>query len=148
MSEYIAEATDYIEKAAYAVLITVDEENKPSLREIGPFVNNGLNVYFTTQVDSQKVKHFNINPFVTLYFPNINLNPKEFKSLAITGKVSHITDETRINCVLDELGQKSLYYKNHISKEWFDLWRIYKLTSETLQFTDSTMPVRTIKIEV
>lgn len=148
MSELITEAINHIEKAAYALLITVGEENKPSVREIGPFVNNGLNVYLTTRIDSQKVKHFNINPFITLYFPNNNLEPKEFKSIALTGTISRITDETEINYVLDELEHKSPYYKKHICKEGLDIWAIYKFTSKTLQLTDYSKPIRTIKTEI
>lgn len=148
MNELITEAINYIEKATYALLITVGEENKPFVREIGPFVNNGLNVYFATRIDSQKVKHFNINPFFTLYFPNNNLEPKEFMSIAITGTTSRVKDETEINYVLDELDHKSPYYKKHISKEGLDIWAIYKLTSETLQLTDYSKPTRTIKTEV
>jgi general stress protein 26 len=67
MSEMTAEALGYIEKSIYALLITVGEENKPCVRYVGPFVNNGLDIYFFTSKDSRKVKHVECNPFVTLY---------------------------------------------------------------------------------
>jgi hypothetical protein len=46
MNEIVTEVVDYIDKTLYALLITVGEENKPFAREIGPFVNIGLDVYF------------------------------------------------------------------------------------------------------
>ena len=39
MSELAAEALGYIEKSLYALLVTVGEENRPCVREIGPFIN-------------------------------------------------------------------------------------------------------------
>ncbi len=72
MSVTAAEAVGYIEKSSYALLVTVGEDNKPSVREIGPFANSGLDIYFVTRIDSQKVKHITVNPFITLYFPNTN----------------------------------------------------------------------------
>jgi general stress protein 26 len=64
MSDLAVEAVGFIEKSPYALLITVGKENKPFVREIGPFVNNGLDIYFVTRIDSQKVKHIGINPVI------------------------------------------------------------------------------------
>jgi len=99
-------------------------------------------------MDSQKVKQFTANPFATLYFPNTNLNPKEFRSIAISGRISRITDETELICALEQLGAKAPFHRNQMDKEWFEDWAIYKLTSDTLQFTDMAKPKRTVKIEL
>lgn len=103
MSDATVEAVSYIEKSSYALLITVGDDNKPSVREIGPFVNNGLDIYFVTRIASQKVKHINLNPFVTLYFPNTNQVAKEFKSIAIVGKAGRVPEGNEFNGVLDKL---------------------------------------------
>jgi general stress protein 26 len=69
MSDTVVQAIAHIEKSKYALLATVGEDNRPSVREVGPFVNNGLDIYFVTRLDSQKVKHIGMNSGVTLYFP-------------------------------------------------------------------------------
>jgi uncharacterized pyridoxamine 5'-phosphate oxidase family protein len=148
LSTIAAEAVSYIEQSSYALLITVGEENKPFVREIGPFVNNGLDIYFVTRIASQKVKHININPFITLYFPNTNQAVKEFRSIAITGKATRVPEGNEFNDVRDKLEQKSPGYKKYISNEGFNIWAIYKMTTTSLQSTDYSKSTRTVKEEV
>jgi len=76
MSDATVEAVNYIEKSPYALLVTVGEKNRPFVREIGPFVNDGLDIYFVTRRDSRKVRHVNVNSFVTLTFQTRNKTHK------------------------------------------------------------------------
>ena len=55
MSDTKLEAIKYIEKSLYALLVTVDGENKPCSRYIGPIVTIDLDIYFVTRIVSQKV---------------------------------------------------------------------------------------------
>jgi nitroimidazol reductase NimA-like FMN-containing flavoprotein (pyridoxamine 5'-phosphate oxidase superfamily) len=148
MSDTAVEAIGYIEKSSYALLITVGEGNKPSVREIGPFVNNGLAIYFMTRTDSQKVKHINSNPFITLYFPNTNQTIQEFRSIAVTGKAARVPEGNEFNNVLEELERKSPGYRNYIGREGFKRWTIYKITATSLQSTDYSKSTKTVKEEV
>ena len=148
MSDTAAEAVSYIEKSSYALLVTVGEGNKPFVREIGPFVNNGLDIYFVTRIASQKVKHIGINPLVTLYFPNTNQAVKEFRSIAVTGIATRVPEGNECNGVLEKIEQKSPGYKNYISNEGFKIWTIYKITAQSLQSTDYSKSTRTVKEEV
>jgi nitroimidazol reductase NimA-like FMN-containing flavoprotein (pyridoxamine 5'-phosphate oxidase superfamily) len=148
MSAAAAEAVSYIEKSSYALLITVGEENTPSVREIGPFVNNGLAIYFVTRIASQKVKHIGVNPFITLYFPNTNQSVKEFRSVAVTGKAMRVPEGDEFNGVLEKLERKSPGYIKHIGNEGFTIWTIYKMTANSLQSTDYSKSTRTVKEEV
>lgn len=147
-STNVSEAVSYIEKSTYALLITVGEDNKPSVREVGPFVNKGLDIYFMTRIASQKVKHIDINPFITFYFPNINQNAKEFRSIAITGKALRVPEGNEFNGVLEELEMKSPGYKKYITNEGFKIWTIYKMSTKSLQSTDYSKSTRTIKEEI
>ena len=148
MSALAAEAVCYIEKSSYALLITVGEENQPAVREIGPFVNNGLDIYFVTRIASQKVKHIGVNPFITLYFPNMNQSVKEFRSVAVTGKAIRVPEVDEFNGVLEKLERKSPGYMKYIGKEGFIIWTIYKMTAKSLQSTDYSKSTRTVKEEV
>jgi nitroimidazol reductase NimA-like FMN-containing flavoprotein (pyridoxamine 5'-phosphate oxidase superfamily) len=144
----MSEAINYINNSTHALLVTVGEKNIPYAREIGPFVNNGLDIYFVSRTDSEKVKQFTLNPYVTFYFPNINPNPKEFKSVTITGTTIRIPAGKEFGDILEKLGHKSAGYVKYISKEGFDIWTIFKMTTITLQFTDYSKAARTVKFEV
>jgi nitroimidazol reductase NimA-like FMN-containing flavoprotein (pyridoxamine 5'-phosphate oxidase superfamily) len=148
MSDMAIEAVGYIEKSSYALLVTVGEDNMPSVREIGPFVNKGLDIYFVTRIASQKVKHIGVNPSVTLYFPNMNQAVKEFRSIAVTGKAARVPEGDEFDGVLEKLEQKSPGYKKYIGKEGFKIWTIYKITAKSLQSTDYSKSTKTSKEEV
>jgi nitroimidazol reductase NimA-like FMN-containing flavoprotein (pyridoxamine 5'-phosphate oxidase superfamily) len=144
MSDATVEAIKYIEKSPYALLVTVGEKNRPFVREIGPFVNDGLDIYFVTRMDSRKVRHVNVNSFVTLYFPNTKQDAQEFRSVAVTGKAARVPEGNEFNGVLEKLDRKSPGYKKYISNEGFKIWTIYKMTAESLQSTDYSKSTRTV----
>jgi nitroimidazol reductase NimA-like FMN-containing flavoprotein (pyridoxamine 5'-phosphate oxidase superfamily) len=144
MSDATVEAVNYIEKSPYALLVTVGEKNRPFVREIGPFVNDGLDIYFVTRRDSRKVRHVNVNSFVTLYFPNTKQDAQEFRSVAVTGKAARLPEGNEFNGVLEKLDRKSPGYKKYISNEGFKIWTIYKMTAESLQSTDYSKSTRTV----
>jgi nitroimidazol reductase NimA-like FMN-containing flavoprotein (pyridoxamine 5'-phosphate oxidase superfamily) len=148
MSQSSQEAVSYIEKSPYALLVTVGEENKPCVREIGPFVNDGLDIYFVTRLDSQKVKHINANPCVTLYFPNTNQEANKFRSIAITGTAGRVPEGDEFNGVMDKIEQKSPGYRKYISKEGFTVWTVFKITAKSLQSTDYSKSTRTVKEKI
>ena len=148
MSELATEALGYIEKSLYALLVTVGEENRPCVREIGPFINDGFDIYFMTRLDSRKIKHIGANPFVTLYFPNMNRAAKEFRSVAITGKAARVPEGREFDGVLEKLERKSPGFKKHIINEGFTIWTIYKMTATSLQSTDYSKSTRTVKEEL
>jgi nitroimidazol reductase NimA-like FMN-containing flavoprotein (pyridoxamine 5'-phosphate oxidase superfamily) len=114
------------------------------VREIGPFVNDGLDIYFVTRRDSRKVRHVNVNSFVTLYFPNTKQDAQEFRSVAVTGKAARLPEGNEFNGVLEKLDRKSPGYKKYISNEGFKIWTIYKMTAESLQSTDYSKSTRTV----
>jgi nitroimidazol reductase NimA-like FMN-containing flavoprotein (pyridoxamine 5'-phosphate oxidase superfamily) len=148
MSDTAQEAVSYIEKSPYALLVTVGEGNKPCVREIGPFVNNGLDIYFVTRLDSQKVRQIGAHPYVTLYLPNTNQEVKKFRSIAVTGKAARVPEGDEFNGVLEKLEQKSPGYRKYIGNEGFKIWTVYKMTAESLQSTDYSKSTGTVKEEI
>ena len=111
-------------------------------------VNSGLDIFFATRKDSQKVNQVNNNPEVILYFQVPNQTIEEFRSVIITGKASPLSDEKEFNGVLDKLGQKSPEYKNYINRDGFEVWSIYKVSAYTLQYTDFTKSKKTIRQDI
>jgi hypothetical protein len=148
MSDMRTEAISYIEKSPFALLVTVGEENKPYLRHIGPLVNIGLDIYFVTRIDSQKVKHIDCNPFVTLYFQSPSQTVEEFKSIVVSGKAARLPQGGEFNDVLERLGAISPGYKKYISSDGFKAWTIYKTSASTLECTDLAKSTKTVKVEI
>jgi general stress protein 26 len=148
MNDIKTEAVNYIENSPFALLVTIDEENKPCLRHIGPLVNIGLDIYFVTRINSHKVKHIDINPLITLYFQRSDQTVEEFKSIAISGKAARLPDGDEFDDVLEKLGEKSPGYKKYISSEGFNVWAIYKISSKSLECTDLSKSTKTVKVEI
>lgn len=136
MSEIKNEVIEYIEQSKYALLITVGEKNIPYVRPIGPFSNNGLDIYFITSPDSQKVKQATINSAVTLYFQNEGqLNSyKSFKSVSLTGNISRVTDIKEFDGVVEALSRRSSYIKEWINKSDS---AIYKVKTDFFIYSDN-----------
>jgi uncharacterized pyridoxamine 5'-phosphate oxidase family protein len=145
MSKMADEAVSYIERSPCALLITVGEENKPFVRYIDPFVNNGLSLYFMTRVISEKVRHIETNPFVMLHFQNANQTREDPRSVAVTGKAARVPDGDEFNDVVGKLARKSPGFKKYISSDGFKTWTVYKVTPESLQCTDLSKSFQTLK---
>ncbi|HUI93790.1 MAG TPA: pyridoxamine 5'-phosphate oxidase family protein [Chitinivibrionales bacterium] len=148
MSDLSSDAAAYIEKSMIALLVTVGEENKPFVRFVGPLVNTGLNVYFTTALDSRKVRHIAANPNVTLNFQNPVISQEEFKSVALSGKASQVPEGKEFDEVLKMLAKKSPGFGKYIKDRGFKNWAIYKVEGKTLQVTDLAKSKKTITEEI
>jgi uncharacterized pyridoxamine 5'-phosphate oxidase family protein len=144
MSALTAEAIGYIEKAPFALLVTVGEGNKPFARYVGPIVNIGLAVYFVTRGSSQKVKHMDKNPFVTLHIQLPEQPLKDFKGLSLAGKAVRVPEGSEYNEVLDLLGKKSPGFKNYVCGDTAKSWVLYKVTADTLHYTDLAKSTKTV----
>lgn len=131
MNGQIKDAVRYIEQTPYALLITVDEKNSPSLRYIGPFINNGPDIIFVTSRNSQKVKHIAANPVITLYFQDINQTVETFKSVAVTGTASQVPEGKEFDDAFE-----SFIKKSPKTGVWIRKNTLYKLKAEGIQLTD------------
>jgi nitroimidazol reductase NimA-like FMN-containing flavoprotein (pyridoxamine 5'-phosphate oxidase superfamily) len=146
MNEIVTNAIGFIDKSHYALLITVGEANTPFAREVGPFANIGLDIYFVTRLDSEKVKQFTANPSVAFYFPNMSLTLKEFKSVTVSGTIKRVPAGMEFDDALGQIDTKSPGYVKYISKEGFEIWTVFKMTASALQYTDYSKSNRTVKI--
>jgi nitroimidazol reductase NimA-like FMN-containing flavoprotein (pyridoxamine 5'-phosphate oxidase superfamily) len=136
MSETIKDAVDYIGQSRYALLITVDPKISPSLRYIGPFINDGPDIIFMTSKDSKKVKHIALNPFITLYFQDANQTEENFKSASVTGRAFEIPGGEEFENAVKSLIKRSPKIEEWIRGDGFKSYTFYKLRAESVQFTD------------
>jgi|WetSurMetagenome_2_1015567.scaffolds.fasta_scaffold423044_1 general stress protein 26 len=148
MNEIQSDAIRFIEENPVPLLITVGQENaasKPFARYIGPVASVGLDIYFVTRTDSHKVKQMEDNPAVICFFQKANQLPEDFKSVAVIGKASRLSEEIEFNRALDLLGQKSAAYRKYIEKEGSASWAMYKVTAASLDYTDFSKSKKTVK---
>ena len=148
MSEMTADAAAYIENSMIALLVTVGEDKKPYARFVGPLVNTGLNVYFTTALDSRKVKHMAANPCVTLNFQNPPKTQKEFKSVVLSGRASQVPEGKEFDDVLEMLAKKSPGFGKYVKDRGFKKWAIYKVEGTTVQVTELGKGKKTVAEEI
>lgn len=148
MSELTVEAVNCIEKSSLALLTTVGEDNKPYMRYIGPFVNDGLDISFFTMLDTQKVKHIDNNPFVSIYVHTLSQPDDDSKSVVITGKAVRVSEGDEFNRIFEKLNLKSPGYMKYLSGAGVKPWAIYHVTAKTVQFTDLSKSNRTVMEEL
>ena len=136
MNKTIDDAITLLEETSTGLLTTFIGEYRLDSRLIGPFVNDGLNIYIFTLNNSNKISHIDKNPCVSLYLQNKFENTKEYKSILINGKACKITNDNESNNVRDKLEIKSIGYKNWIDKEGWEKWTIIKVQPELIKYTD------------
>jgi general stress protein 26 len=144
MSQIIDEAINYIVKSPYALLITVDENKRPSSRYIGPVVNNGLDIYFLTRKDSIKTEHIKSSPFVSLVFQSPEQTIKTFRCVTINGTAEYLQQGNEFDDAWEKMGKMSPGYKEYVGKEGFKIWAMYKVTGDSVQLVDLSKSTRTI----
>lgn len=83
-------AKEIMSEAGTCALITLDDNNLPSVRVMDPFLpENDLTVWFGTNPKSRKVNQIKNNPNVTLYY----LEKNESGYVVIHGKAELIDEE-------------------------------------------------------
>jgi nitroimidazol reductase NimA-like FMN-containing flavoprotein (pyridoxamine 5'-phosphate oxidase superfamily) len=143
MSELTTAATRYIEQLSHALLITVDEENRPATRYIGPFIYDGLDIYFMASKDSRKVRHISRNPVVTLYFQDISQTQEAFKSVIVSGQAAGIPEGNEFDDIKKKFSRKSEKLDEYLKSEAFNSWTFYRLKTDLVQFTDFSKSIGT-----
>jgi general stress protein 26 len=137
MSSIINQTVEFVEKAEAALLITINEENKPDSRLIGPFVNKVLNIYIFTLLSSKKIKQIEKNKNVSLYFQNKFENMRDYMSISLYGTAEKLEENEEKNEIIQKLELKSKGYKDWIVKDGWEKWTIIKIKTESIKYVDN-----------
>ena len=129
-----------IEKSEAAYLATVDSEGKPEIRALLNLSNpkkykklvgkalkqNGeqLELYFTTNTSSNKVKRIRNNHNAALYF----CEPEKFAGICLSGTIEEVLDQA----VKDDLWQTGWFIYYHRGKTDPD-YTVLKFTSTKIE---------------
>lgn len=138
MSNIINDSEWYIERSQLAILATTGKDNIPQVRVIRGFANDGVNLYFTTNKDTQKVRNINENPNVTLFFQNEGQDFGSFTNLSITGIAKVIDNKEELNKAVDAIsvrypGLKKVADDNELN---ISGTLIYKIDAKSVKFLD------------
>jgi general stress protein 26 len=138
MSKLIEESIKYVEQSKVSLLITIDENKVPFVRPIGAFSNDGANVYFLTAKETEKVKHINLNPTVTFYFENEGQAYESFKSVAISGDASEVTEKDELEKAIEAISVRYPVIKEKIENGEFEKSSIYVVKAKSIKLADYT----------
>jgi len=138
MSNVIDDAKWYIESSQLGILATTGRDNIPQLRVIRGFASDGVNLYFATNKDTEKVKNINENPNVTVFFQNEGQDFGSFTNLSVTGIAKVIKDKEEINKAVDAISVRHPKLKKTAEDNELDTsgTLIYKVDAKTVKFLD------------
>ncbi len=114
MSELKKEIENYINSTKYTVLGTV-KDDIPVTRTIGAFANDGLTVYFSTNKNTEKVKHIGKNPHVSLLFQQEGQELKSFKNVSIIGRAIQVLEKNEQEKAIALIGSRNPRFKERVA---------------------------------
>jgi len=138
MSQLIEKSIKYVEQSKVGLLITVDENKVPFVRSIGAFSNDGANIYFLTAKETEKVKHINSNPTVTFYVENEGQHYESFKSVAISGEASEVTENDELSRAIEAISVRYPLIKEKVANGEFENSSIYVVKTKFIKLADYT----------
>lgn len=142
MSEVIEKSIQYVTQSKVGLLITVDENKVPFVRPIGAFSNEDANIYFLTAKETEKVKHINSNSTVTFYFENEGQPFESFKSVAVSGEASEVTENDELNKAIEAISVRYPSIKEKVANGEFEKSSIYVVKAKFIKLADYTQSTR------
>ena len=130
------EIADYIAGAKWAVFATVKDGNIPALRTIGGFANDGLNIYFSTGKETDKVKQIEKNGNVAVFFQHEGQELPAFKNVELIGQATELTGEADLKKGIDLLSARNPRFKQRVEKGELANTAIFKITAKEIKFLD------------
>jgi len=138
MSNIINDAVWYIESSQLGVLATTGKDNIPRLRVIRGYANDGVNLYFATNKDTEKVKQINENPNVTLFFQNEGQDFGSFTNLTITGIAKVVENKEELNKAIEDISVRHPTLKKIAENNELQTsgTLVYKVNAKSVKFLD------------
>lgn len=130
--------SDYINQTRFATLATVRSDQAPVLRVMGSFVSEGLDVYFSTRVNTGKVEHIQQNNLVSFYFQHEGQDPSKFKNVALIGAAHQVTERAELEQAIKLLGDRNPRFKDRIQTEEAKSTAIYRIKTKEIKYHDSS----------
>lgn len=126
---------EYINKGRTIVLATI-ENNSPSLRSLGGFVANELDIIFATLSTSKKVEEIEENPNVSIFSQHENQELVNFFNISIKGVANKIEKEEEIEKAYNLLFERNNSLKGKIDSVGRENYTVFKVTPSSIKLLD------------
>ncbi|MCX7745378.1 MAG: pyridoxamine 5'-phosphate oxidase family protein [Clostridia bacterium] len=128
---------EYIEETKYVILATTGKEG-PSLRTLGSFANDELEIYFSTDNKTAKVGEINFNPNVSLLFQHEGQQLQNFRNVTLGGQAKRICCGNDRSKAIQILSKRNPRFKERAEKGELDQTAIFKFKPRSLKYLDFT----------
>ena len=128
----------YIKNTKFATLGYVSTAGVPSLRAMGSFSIDELNLYFSSSKTAEKVSNIESNPTISFLFQHEGQELATFKNVTYVGKAKEIKCETEYKRAVKLLSEKSLRFKERAEKGQLEGTAIFKVTPLNIKYLDYT----------
>lgn len=137
----------YVGETKFVILATAGKDGVPVLRTLGSFVNDGLDIYFSTGKNTAKVEQILNQPNVTLLFQHEGQQLPAFVNVAITGEAKQVQCENGYKKAVNLLSGKSARFKERAEKGELEDTAIFKVTPKSLKVLDFSRGTGPLAVE-
>ncbi|HEY9625962.1 MAG TPA: pyridoxamine 5'-phosphate oxidase family protein [Coleofasciculaceae cyanobacterium] len=145
----IKEIDDLLQKVGYGHLGCV-LDGRPYVVPMRYYFDD-FNIYLFTTVGMKK-KYLDVNPEVCLQVEDVH-NLEHWRSVTVTGRAKHITDQPEIDRVMQFVKAQNLALPSAINRTWIDAWgraegmalyciHLRKMSGRTMDGVSSQRPIR------
>jgi general stress protein 26 len=127
---------NYIKNTKYATLGYVSTTGVPSLRAMGSFDIDELNLYFSSSKTAEKVSNIAVNPTISFLFQHEGQELATFKNVTYVGIAKEIKCETEYNKAVKILSEKSPRFKERAQKGQLGDTAIFKVVPKSIKYLD------------
>ncbi|NTW57457.1 MAG: pyridoxamine 5'-phosphate oxidase family protein [Chlorobiaceae bacterium] len=127
----------YIRATRYATLIYVREDLNPIAREIGSYIFDGGNLYFSTGRESAKVREITVHPGISIYFKQDGQSLEAWKSVLLIGIASELqSGNDEYTRVVSLISEKSPRFRQRAESGELSSAVIYRVTPGEFHYLD------------
>lgn len=130
---------EYINRTKLAVLATVRSDQVPAQRVMGKFALDGLDVLFSTPIQTGKVEQIEQNPAASFFFQHENQPPELFRNVTITGTARRLTEGPELDKAIKLLGDRIPKLKAKIESGEEKNTAIYRITTKEIKYLDYSL---------
>ncbi|GHU94444.1 hypothetical protein FACS189479_07170 [Spirochaetia bacterium] len=133
----ITAISNYIKETSYAEVITNGLDGYPNTRLFGSFVNEGLEIYISSQPATQKTKEIETDNRVTVFLRHDGQKLETYYTATIFGKAVKLAKgDADLAKAFSLLGAKNPGFAERLAKNGQDGVAIYKIKPVKVKIQD------------
>ena len=135
-NDKLAEVKNYIRNTKFATLGYVSTEGVPSLRAMGSFNIDDLDLYFSSSKSAAKVASIEENSKISFLFQHEGQELSTFKSVTYVGNAKQIKCDTEYQKAVKLLSEKSERFRERAENGQLEDTALFKVVPESLKLLD------------